>query len=253
MLSFFSNQPYDPSPPDASPGSGSIVRQPPASIIHWQVPEVVQLTIGSSEPLDCRAKPPSPASASPSEVKSSSAGAKPSSKPPIARESSAESASPPPSASWEEAVSSGDPPPRGFLSLRPVGHQRAERHRQDGGQKQLENLLGGLRRCAHVILPRCAASHGVNVTTSEGCLVPTLIKCRRKKRQSGKKLAPGSRDEPGASGCGFYANSASCSSTRASLSRSSASFAVSFSTISGAAFARKPGLESFLANLASSF
>ena len=118
MLSFFSNQPYDPSPPDASPGSGSIVRQPPASIIHWQVPEVVQLTIGSSEPLDCRAKPPSPASASPSEVKSSSAGAKPSSKPPIARESSAESASPPPSASWEEAVSSGDPPPR-FPELAP--------------------------------------------------------------------------------------------------------------------------------------
>ena len=252
MLSFFSNQPYDPSPPDASPGSGSIVRQPPASIIHWQVPEVVQLTIGSSEPLDCRAKPPSPASASPSEVKSSSAGAN-------HRRSRRLQGSlrrnqlprPHPHPGKKQLVQAT--PPRGFLSLRPVGHQRAERHRQDGGQKQLENLLGGLRRCAHVILPRCAASHGVNVTTSEGCLVPTLIKCRRKKRQSGKKPAPGSRDEPGASGCGFYASSASCSSTRASLSRSSASFAVSFSTISGAAFARKPGLESFLANLASSF
>ena len=43
MRSFSSAQLCDPSFPDATPGSGSIVKQPSQSIIHWQVPEVVQL------------------------------------------------------------------------------------------------------------------------------------------------------------------------------------------------------------------
>ena len=43
MRSFFSAQLCGPSFPDAAPGSGSIVKQPSKSIIHWQVPEVVQL------------------------------------------------------------------------------------------------------------------------------------------------------------------------------------------------------------------
>ena len=139
---------------------------------------MVQSTIGSPDSLACTAKPSSPALASSSEASLSSAGVKLPSEPSIERESSAKLAPPFSSASWEEAVSSGTPP-RGFLRLRPARHQRAERYRQDGGQKQLENLLGGLRGCAHVILPRCAVSHGVNVTTSEGCLVPALIKWQR--------------------------------------------------------------------------
>ena len=35
-----------------APENGSIIRQPLASIIHWQVPEVVQSTIGVSESPD---------------------------------------------------------------------------------------------------------------------------------------------------------------------------------------------------------
>ena len=53
--SFFSDQPCSPSSPDVAPGSGSIVKQPLASIIHWQVPEDVQLTMGAPDSSDCKA------------------------------------------------------------------------------------------------------------------------------------------------------------------------------------------------------
>ena len=67
-----------------------------------------------------------------------------------------------------------------FFRLRLVGrHQRTERYGQDSGQKRLENLLGGHGGSAHMFLPRCAVSLGLNTTTSRGHLVSALIKCPR--------------------------------------------------------------------------
>ena len=103
------------SSPLCSPSSGAIVRQPLASIIQRAVPLVVQSTMGSPDSPDCRATPPS---------------------------APAPSAAP----TWAESLRS---PPRLLGPRLPRGHERAERHGQNAGQKRLRRPLCGLHGSFH--------------------------------------------------------------------------------------------------------